>query len=130
MKMTLGEIEAVIRRSWSAETAYAKAGSLARAPELAERGRGQCGATALVVQDLLGGELVIADVTTAGITDTVHYWNRLGTTDIDLTRDQFLADEIVGAARVVRRPAEGLRPGAARDAYQLLRTRVYAALEL
>ena len=39
---------------------------------------GQCSSTALVVQDRLGGELLIAEVNEAdGSRQGVHYWNRL-----------------------------------------------------
>jgi hypothetical protein len=57
--------------------------------------RGQCGTTALVVQDLLGGELFIGQVHVAGVKIGHHWWNRLpdGTT-VDLTAEQFLPGEI------------------------------------
>ena len=126
MRVTLAEVEAAVRSAWSPETAFAREDS--RAPEKASAGRGQCGPTALVVQDLLGGELVIAEVTVAGVVDGVHYWNRFGAVDVDLTRDQFLDDEVVGGPRVVQRPSDGIKPGPARDAYLLLRERVLAAL--
>ncbi|MGZ4306040.1 MAG: YunG family protein [Solirubrobacteraceae bacterium] len=39
---------------------------------------GQCASTALVVQDFVGGELLVADVKGGGgDTQGVHYWNRL-----------------------------------------------------
>src|SRR4029077_3189006 len=46
---------------------------------------GQCAVTALVVQELLGGDLLRAHV--EGIS---HYWNRLPDgRDLDFTREQF-----------------------------------------
>lgn len=46
---------------------------------------GQCAVTALLVQDLLGGDLL--RTTNAGIS---HYWNRLPDgVELDLTRGQF-----------------------------------------
>jgi hypothetical protein len=53
--------------------------------------RGQCGSTALTIHDLLGGELLIAEVLrTDGSHQGVHYWNLLPDgTETDLTREQF-----------------------------------------
>src|SRR5215210_2360858 len=46
---------------------------------------------ALVVQDILGGDLILAEVHINGVKDGNHYWNRLpGGTEVDLTRDQFV----------------------------------------
>jgi hypothetical protein len=128
MRVTLAEIEAAVRGAWSHETAFARFDYLDGAAELAEHGRGQCGPTAMVVQDLLGGDLLIADLAVGGVVDGVHYWNRFGAVEVDLTRDQFLANEVVGEARVVERPVDGIKPGPARDAYELLRKRVFAVL--
>jgi hypothetical protein len=128
MRVSLGDVEAVVRAAWGPETAFAREGYLDRAPELEGAGRGQCGATAMVIQDLFGGELVMAEVTVEGVQDGVHYWNRFGGLDVDLTAGQFAAEEIVGAGRVVTRPADGLKPGRGRDAYELLRARVFGEL--
>ena len=47
---------------------------------------GQCAITALVVQDMLGGELLRGQWE-----GTSHYWNRLPSgLEVDLTRGQFL----------------------------------------
>lgn len=69
---------------------------------------GQCAVTALVVQDHLGGDLLLAEVHHAdGRRQGVHYWNRLGDgREIDLTRDQFQAGEVVGEPHVEARPAD------------------------
>jgi hypothetical protein len=70
--------------------------------------RGQCAVTALVVQDFLGGELLLAEVLNAdGSRQGLHYWNRLpGGVEVDLTREQFTATEIVQEPRVVPRPPD------------------------
>lgn len=57
---TLSEIQAAVRSSWGPETLFAPADSLARGS--GQSSRGQCGTTALVIQDQLGGDLMIADV--------------------------------------------------------------------
>lgn len=52
---------------------------------------GQCAVTALIVQDLFGGDLLRGHF--AGGT---HYWNRLPSgQEVDLTSDQFEADLIM-----------------------------------
>jgi hypothetical protein len=124
--VTLEDLERAIRASWSRETTFASEDFLARAPD--KPSRGQCGPTALVVRDLLGGDLLVADVAVHGTVDGVHYWNRLsGGRCVDLTRDQFAADEVVLAPRVVPRPMLP-KPERARVAYLLLRDRVLARL--
>ena len=60
---------------------------------------GHCASTALVVQDRLGGELLMADVHEAdGSRQGVHYWNRLPDgRELDLTREQFRRGEVVAS---------------------------------
>jgi hypothetical protein len=123
--VSLEDLARALHDAWTAETAYAAPAYLARAPD--RPSRGQCGTTALVVEDLLGGELLVAPVSVSGVVQGVHYWNRLAGRDVDLTADQFTADEVVGAPVVVERsplPA----PPAAQAAYLLLRERVAEAL--
>jgi len=125
---TLTQLENAVRDSWSPETTYARADYLAASTGVASRG--QCGPTALVVHDLLGGDLVMADLFSGGEKIGVHYWNRLsGGVEVDLTRDQLLPDETLHEPRVVdrARPAAGSAPDLA---YQLLRMRVETALGL
>lgn len=99
---SLTEIESVIRASWSEQTC-----DPVDLPEWSPEnpGRGQCGVTALVLQDLLGGELLVAEVRNDdGSRQGVHYWNRLaGGIEIDLTRAQFTSTEVVQAPTVVAR---------------------------
>lgn len=64
--------------------------------------------TALVLQDLLGGELLLAEVRNQdGTRQGVHYWNRLSADlEVDLTRDQFVHGETFAEPEVVPRPAD------------------------
>lgn len=124
--ITLTQLEQAVRGAWSAETTFAKPEYLAAGT--GSPARGQCGPTALVVQDLLGGELVMAEM--VGPDDAgVHYWNRFGVVDVDLTREQLLPGELLRAERVVerRQPAPD---GPAEAAYRLLRERVLHTLGL
>lgn len=123
----LGELEAAIRESWSAETAT---------PEERERWSAanpafdQCGVTALVVNDLLGGDLVRGEVHLDGTRIDYHWWNVLGGgVEVDLTREQFRAGEqIVDPVVIARPPDDELRR--LRGEYALLRGRVWAKLGL
>ncbi|MER7015176.1 hypothetical protein ABT324_27410 [Saccharopolyspora sp. NPDC000359] len=120
----LADIEAAVRSSWGADTC---------APEDLPKwhpgnpARGQCGVTALVLNDLLGGDLVRGEVHVDGRQVDFHWWNRLpGGLELDLTREQFTPDELVTSGVVVERPAEFTR---LREEYELLRTRVLENLQ-
>lgn len=81
---TLAELESIIREAWTVETTDS--------PEEwdpANPAAGHCGVSAYVLQRLLGGELVIAEI---GGTDPQqrHAWNRFDSgLEIDITADQF-----------------------------------------
>jgi ADP-ribose pyrophosphatase YjhB (NUDIX family) len=91
---------------------------------------GQCASTALVVQDLVGGALMMAEVHGAeGTPAGVHYWNRLlGGLELDLTREQFRDGELVGEPREVPRPSDVAR-GRLPGQYRLLSLRVVRQLD-
>jgi len=120
---SIAQVVAAVTASWSVETCHATSEYVA-AGRPGDRSRGQCGTTALVLQDLLGGELLVAQVQVNGAPDGVHYWNQLpGGREIDLTRTQFSPAETLGdAKRVDRTP--GTPPRRGLDAYLLLRSRV------
>lgn len=121
--LLLADVEAAIRSSWDADTTT---------PEHRPRwdpdnpARDQCGVTALVVNDLLGGELIRGEVTVDGEQVDFHWWNRLGLgIEIDLTREQFGPHEVVTGGTVIDRPAEIVR---LREEYETLRGRVLERL--
>ena len=121
------DIEAVVRSAWARDTCDpVDAGDWSAA----NPARGQCGTTALVINDLLGGELLMAEVVRAdGNRQGVHWWNRLPDgTEIDLTREQFASHELIQQPRVVPRPP-GL-PKRAAEQYLTLKHRVLHALGL
>lgn len=123
---TLSEIEQAIRASWAADTCSPD--DLEREPWTSENPAwGQCDVTALLVNDLLGGDLMLGEVHVGGRQRGYHWWNRLPSgVEIDLTREQFRCGEIVSAGRPFARP-----PGPpARRAAEcvLLRERVAAQL--
>ncbi|MEU9298485.1 hypothetical protein [Streptomyces sp. NPDC048266] len=123
--LLLTDIERAVRSSWSAETCT---------PEFRSRwtvdnpARDQCGVTAMVLNDLLGGELIRGEVHVNGERVDYHWWNRLGVgIEIDLTREQFGPEEIVTGGTVIPRPpvTEWRR---LREEYELLRDRVVEKL--
>lgn len=123
--MTDERIAGALRESWSAETcdpvdlpAWCQA----------NKARGQCGSTALVINDLLGGDLMIAEVLWPdGSRQGFHYWNLLPDgSEVDLTREQFTEGEVVQAGQVVKRPPGP--PNRCREQYELLRRRVLLRL--
>jgi hypothetical protein len=123
--LTLRTVEAAVRASWGPDVCEDPADLPLWSP--ANPARGQCGPTALVVNDLLGGDLCVAEVRLAdGSQRGFHWWNRLAGTDIDLTREQFGPDEFVQEPRVMPRPPGRLLRGEVQ--YRLLRSRVMARL--
>lgn len=127
---SLTTIERAIRDAWSLDTAEEDDGWTPDNPS-----RGQCDVTALVVQDLLGGDILGADVFLDGERIEGHMWNRLVSgVDVDLTRDQFKRGETVGEPRVGRRTAAIADPAHPRyhryQAYLVLSERVRKRLGL
>jgi hypothetical protein len=123
MPWTLSDIELAVRAAWSEDTCDPvdlndwHAGNPSR---------GQCGVTALVLNDLLGGELVLGEVHVDGRRIGFHYWNRFGGVEVDLTRAQFRPDETVTGGRVVERSPGA--PRRCREQYEALRRKVLARL--
>ncbi len=82
----------------------------------------------MVLNDLLGGELIRGEVQVNGQRRDYHWWNRVGLgVEIDLTREQFRPEEIVTGGTVIPRPpmTEWRR---LREEYELLRSRVLEKL--
>ena len=127
---TLAQLEQSIRESWSLDTADEDDGWTPENP-----GRGQCDVTTLVVHDLVGGDVLAADVYLDGERVEGHMWNRLASgLDVDLTRDQFRRGEVVGEPRVATRTAAIAEPSHPRyhryEAYLVLSERVRERLGL
>ncbi|MEU6170641.1 hypothetical protein ABZ832_01830 [Streptantibioticus parmotrematis] len=122
--LLLTDVEAAIRDGWGPDTFPSDA---ATSFDPRNPARGQCGVTALVLHDLLGGDLVRGEVHVDGRRTDYHWWNRLGAgVEIDLTREQFRPEETVTPGVVVPRPPGPLRRLNAE--YELLRARVLRRL--
>jgi hypothetical protein len=123
--LTLSQIEAAVRSCWGPDTSFATRGYMSRGSGLPSRG--QCGTTALVIQDLLGGDLMVADVRYEGRVEGVHYWNVTpGGVELDLTRDQFTPGESLINQRRVGAGRNSASAG--EHPFQVLKERVTAAL--
>ncbi|MDQ0785056.1 hypothetical protein QFZ63_007033 [Streptomyces sp. B3I7] len=124
--LLLTDIEAAVRAGWGADTATPEY----RAQWTVDNpARDQCPVTALVLHDLLGGELLRGEVLVDGERVDYHWWNRLGTgVEIDLTREQFGPEEkVTEGTAIPRPPTTELRR--LREEYELLRDRVMERLE-
>lgn len=124
---TLAEIDGALRESWAADTCSPD--DVERAPWTADNPAwGHCDITALVVQDVLGGELMAGDVMLGEEQQGYHMWNRLPSgAEQDLTRDQFRRGQRIVRARTVGPRPPGRLPRREED-YRLLRQRVAARL--
>lgn len=122
--VTLEAVRAALRASWGPDTCYPDAMNSWGSENPA---RDQCGMTALVIQDLLGGELIIGEVHVDDRKVSNHYWNRLPDgTEVDLTSDQFFPHEVVVNGHAVLRPLDA--PRRHRAQYELLKERVFDRL--
>jgi hypothetical protein len=91
-----GWLVSALEASWSQETSQDPARWSPSNPSW-----GQCAVTALVLQDVLGGELLRCSLVNGG----THYWNRLPSgAEVDLTRGQFPDGLAIEAGEV--RPRE------------------------
>jgi hypothetical protein len=126
MPISLAELEAAVRASWAADTCSPD--DAATVPWSADNPSwGHCDVTALVLNDVLGGDLMVAEVHVDGERYGYHWWNRLASgVEIDLTRDQFRNGQVISPPRALRRPEEP--PRRRNDEYLRLRRRVIGKL--
>lgn len=124
--LDLEVLRPIFRASWAADTCDPHDLPAWRPDNPA---RGQCGVTALIVQELLGGELILGEVFVENVKVGHHYWNRLPDgRHADLTADQFRPDEIIVGGQVQQRPPTA--PRRCREQYDILRRRVLAGLPI
>jgi hypothetical protein len=91
MRITLIQLEQIIREEWCAETAWKPS-----AWESSKPAAGQCFSTSYVIQQLLGGEIVHAEVYPYHTPKQRHAWNRLPSGfELDLTREQFPEGQVL-----------------------------------
>ena len=100
-----------IRKSWTDDTAY-------KGEWDKETGNGQCAVTALVVQDVLGGEIVDNNSKRER-----HFWNRIDGEDVDFI------DVPEQEKSRKRRREDLLRIKNVRERYEILKKRVMKEME-
>jgi hypothetical protein len=123
--LTLADVDRIIRSSLDGDT-YPSDAKTPWNPDCPTRG--QCGVVALVVNDLLGGELMRGEVHVDGHRVDFHWWNRLhGGVEVDLTRDQFTAGETITDAVAIARPPNSEMKRLHVE-YEVLRRRVFDVL--
>lgn len=121
-KPALNQLRQAIIESWSEETAWP--GSWTPSNPAA----GQCRVTAAVVQDVLGGEVLMATIQQDPL--YTHFWNRLPDgQEIDLTADQFTDQQQVPAGEPIER-GELMKPEPMTRTYPVLLERVQEQLDL
>lgn len=120
--LSLAQVDRAIRDSWASDTCSPD--DAAHTPWSADNPAwGHCDVTALVVNDVLGGDLVVGEVHVDGDRYGYHWWNRLVSgVDVDLTREQFRRGQVVTHGRVVKRPPDP--PRHRNEEYLLFRDRV------
>ena len=99
--LALHALRPLIERAWSRETTY-----LPDEWERHDPAWGQCAVTAAMVQQILGGELMMGTARLPDGGETNHFWNRVAGVEVDLTARQFpVGAEIRNALPVSRRRA-------------------------
>ncbi|GAA2497557.1 YunG family protein [Streptomyces gobitricini] len=116
----LHDLDRALRAGWAADTCSPDDQS---DWHTANPALGHCDITALLVNDIFGGDLMLGEVHRDGRQHGFHWWNRLPSgVELDLTREQFRAGQTITAARVVERPPG---PSPRRwEEYLILRRRV------
>ena len=117
---TLAELEDAVRAAFAADTTDEPGRWTEDNPSL-----GHCDVTALVVRELLGGEILIAGVVRDGVRTGRHAWNRLPSgLAVDLTRSQFVDGELFEQPE----PGEPMVMSRVPERYELFAARVRARL--
>jgi hypothetical protein len=90
-------VAAALRESWRRDSAWIDDW------DACNPARGQCGSSALVLQDLCGGALLSGLVREPGGVPIVHYWNLFAAGAFDATWDQFACGARVVQSREIQR---------------------------
>ena len=77
-------LKEIFRKAWSKETSSDPEHWSSDNPAW-----GQCAVSACALQDIIGGEIVWAEVTMPDGQKLSHYFNKVGGQEIDFTREQF-----------------------------------------
>lgn len=120
--MDIKELKKAFRSSWDISTCYPgdRDKWTSQRPET-----GQCAITALIINDLYGGEILYSK-------EYHHYWNRIaGNIIVDLTRSQFSNDAVIEVDGVANREyilkSESALKAKTMERYQILKNRFEGA---
>ncbi len=92
MDTVLHDFEKALQAAWSHETSY-----YPDAWTQAQPSWGQCAVSTLVAQDVLGGEILWSRVVLPSGETVSHYYNKINSEVIDLTRAQFPEGTVIPA---------------------------------
>ncbi|MCR4323452.1 MAG: hypothetical protein NUV37_00580 [Nanoarchaeota archaeon] len=121
-------LETALRTSWTRQSSSDPGNWSSDNPAFA-----QCAATSLVVNDYLGGEIVIADANLPDGSQISHYLNRVEGVEKDFTKDQFPAGTRVVTRNYTPRGFSSTRDemlsyGMNQVRYNILKSRVQESL--
>jgi hypothetical protein len=118
MKFDLKQIQDLIEKCWGEDTAYY---DFLWCKNNNHKSSGQCRITALLIQELFGGDIVYSHV--KGNNDFDHYWNLIGGIEIDLTFDQFEEGTIFATSKKISREQTINNDKRTIETYSILKTR-------
>lgn len=87
--ININRFENILKKAWSKESSYYHTFD-ENNPAL-----GQCAVTALVVNDYFGGEIVWCEAVQPDGQKISHYFNKINSDEVDLTRSQFPEGTII-----------------------------------
>lgn len=124
--MNIQTIQEHLRSAWTAQTTANEV----FVPE--NPSAGQCAVSALLLQELLGGDLLWAEVQTPQGEGISHYWNRIDGVEYDLTREQFPEGSVIPGGAPKKGDFSSTRERVlsfekTRTRYAILRHRFFAA---
>ena len=94
MKLSVQQVRKAICSAWSKETCWPKCWN-SKNPAA-----GHCRVTALIVQKLLGGKIMFAEIQKKP--KYTHFWNKLPSgQEVDFTKSQFPAETIIPSGKII-----------------------------
>lgn len=121
-EIRLKELRKKLEKAWCRDTCWYKSDFYPKVPS-----GGQCFVTAMVVQDIFGGELVQGTVQQID-GNMSHYWNRLPNgQEFDLTSDQFVEGDGIHCHPLAIKSNRLCNPNRRCKRYLLLKKRIVDA---
>ena len=119
LEVRLKELRAKFEKTWSRDTCWHKADFHPKVPS-----GGQCFVTAMIVQDIFGGDLIQGTVRQID-GKMNHYWNKLPDgQEFDLTSDQFVEGDGIHRHPLAVMSNRSVSPNRRCKRYLLLKKRI------